>query len=196
MISAAVEGIVDEAVVRKLATYVGGECSAVYGKAGKPALRDRIQAFNNAARFAPWLVVVDLDHEAACAAELRDTWLPEPAELLCFRVAVRQVEAWLIADSETLARYLHVPRSRVPADPESLPNSKEAMVNIARHSRRKAVREDMVPKPGSGRVVGPAYTSRLIEYVDVAWRPASASKKSDSLRRAVSCIRRLAGFVR
>jgi hypothetical protein len=36
------------------------------------------------------------------------------------------------------------------------------VVELARYSRRRDIREDMVPRPGSGRSVGAAYTSRLI----------------------------------
>lgn len=193
VISAAVEGIVDEAVVRKLITSLGGQPGPVYGKNGKSALRTRINGFNNAARHAPWMVLVDLDGEQDCAPPLRESWLPAPAPLLCFRVAVRQVEAWLIADEEALSSYAGVARSRIPADPEGLPNAKVAMVDVARQSRRAAIRRDMVPREGSGRSVGPAYTSRLIEYAEKQWRPEVAARRSDSLRRAIACLERLIG---
>ena len=39
IIRAAVEGIVDEAVVRRLIAYVGGRLGTVYGKEGKEHLR-------------------------------------------------------------------------------------------------------------------------------------------------------------
>jgi len=190
-ISAAVEGIADEAVVRKLILAAGAHPGPVYGKSGKPALRTRINGFNNAARHAPWLVLVDLNGEEDCAPPLRASWLPAPAPLICFRVAVRQVEAWLMADGEELAKYLSVAGKHVPGDPESLPNAKVAMVNVARRSRRRAIREDMVPREGSGRAVGPAYTSRLIEYIETQWRPAVAAARSESLRRAIACLERL-----
>ena len=41
----------------------------------------------------------------------------------------------------------------------------------------------MVPRPGSGRLVGPAYASRLIEYAEAHWRPEVAGQCTDSLRR-------------
>ena len=31
---------------------------------------------------------------------------------------MREVEAWLLADADSLARYLEVPRTRIPRDPE------------------------------------------------------------------------------
>lgn len=186
IISAAVEGVTDEAVVRRLILHVGAEPGAVYGKNGKPHLKERIAGYNHAARHAPWIVLVDLDREAECAP-------PAPAPQLCFRVAVRAVEAWLLADAETLADFLGVARNKVPRGPESLPAPKEALVNLARTSRRKAIRQDMVPREGSGRAVGPAYASRLIEFASSFWRPAEAAPQSDSLRRAIACLENFAG---
>lgn len=97
-----------------------------------------------------------------------------------------------MADSETLAEYLRVSAAAVPDDPEAIPNAKTAMVNLARRSRKRDVQRDMVPRDGSGRSVGPAYTSRLIEYADRHWRPRLAAERADSLRRALSCLERLA----
>ncbi|MCL6508155.1 MAG: hypothetical protein K6T59_14155, partial [Bryobacteraceae bacterium] len=86
-ISAAVEGIVDEAVVRRLIAFTGGHPGPVYGKNGKGALRQKINGYNNAARHVPWVVMVDLNSEADCAPRLFQDWLPTPAPQLCFRVA-------------------------------------------------------------------------------------------------------------
>jgi hypothetical protein len=36
-------------------------------------------------------------------------------------------------------------------------NAKEAMVDLARRSRRRDIREDMMPRSGSERSVGPTY---------------------------------------
>ena len=190
-IAAAVEGATDEAVVRRIVDHAGGQVETVYGKRGKDHLRQKIAGYNNAACYAPWIVLVDLDTDEDCAPPLRQAWLPEPAPLLCFRVAVRAIEAWLMADAETIARYLGVSPSRVPGDPEGLNDPKEVMVSLARRSRRKNIRRDMVPRTGSRRRVGPAYPGRLIEYAATAWRPGVAAGNADSLRRAIGCLRRL-----
>lgn len=191
IVAAAVEGIVDEAVACKVVAHAGGQIGDVYGKAGKALLRMKIRGYNNAARRSPWLVLVDLDGGVDCAPPLCRAWLPEPAPLLCFRVAVRQVEAWLIADADRLAEFLCVAKGKVPCDPETLPNAKAEMVNLARYSRRRAIREDMVPREGSGRAVGPAYSSRLIEFATLYWVPEIAAQRADSLGRAIACLKRL-----
>ena len=189
-INAAVEGDLDEAVARKLIERAGGAMGEVFGKNGKSALRKRINGFNNAARspYAPWLVLVDLDNDEDCAPALRDAWLPHPAPGLCFRIAVREVEAWLMADAETLAASLSVSANRISKNPESLEKPKDEMVNLARRSRRPAIKQDMVPREGSGRRVGRAYTSRLIEYVRDKWRskPPPNDRKACAGRFAVS----------
>ena len=190
-VSAAVEGSLDEAVVDRLIRHVGHEPGTVYGKNGKPFLRDRIGGYNNAAHHTPWVVLIDLDTEAECAPPVRKAWLQNPAPQMCFRVVVRAIEAWLMADAERLAAFIGVARNKVPADPEGLDNPKQAMVNLARQSQRRDVRQDMVPREGSGRTGGPAYTSRLIEYATDRWRPDDAAARANSLRRALNCLRRL-----
>lgn len=191
VISAAVEGIVDEAVVRKLIAHADATPGDVYGRQGKSFLRQKIVSYNNAAQRMPWIVLVDLDRDHDCAPPLRIAWLPQLAPYLCFRVAVREVEAWLLADRERLAQFLRVARKKLPPDPEALDDPKTTMVNLARVSRRRDIREDMVPRPGSGRQVGPAYSSRLIEFASGDWRPDVAADRADSLRRAMRCLNRL-----
>ena len=191
VISAAVEGDVDEAIVRKLVAHAGGQIGSVYGKNGKPMLRKKIKGYNNAARRSPWLVLIDLDDDADCAPPVREEWIPDPAPHLCFRIAVREVEAWLMADGPTLARFLSVSVNKIPAEPEKLSRPKNAMLNLARQSRRTIIREDMVPRKKSGRRVGPAYPSRLVEYVRNHWQPDVAAQHSESLKRSIDCLHRL-----
>ena len=193
LIDAAVEGVTDEAVVERLIDHAGGQLGTVYGRRGKDRLRKKISGYNNAAHHAPWFVLVDLDHEKDCAPALRAAWLPKPAPCLCFRVAVHEVEAWLLADSEALAGYLGVSRNRISGAPEGLERPKDVMVSLARRSRRRDIREDMALREGSGRRVGPGYTARLVDYATNAWRPEVASRRSESLRRAIDCLRRLVG---
>lgn len=88
IISAAVEGITDEAVALRLIEYVGATPGVIYEGQGIERLRRNIRGYNQAAAHAPWLVLVDLDRKFECAAELRRAWLPADSEKLCFRVAV------------------------------------------------------------------------------------------------------------
>lgn len=190
-VSAAVEGLVDEAVVQRLILHVGGLPGAIYGKGGKGQLRQKVPGYNNAARTAPWIVLVDLDRDYECAPPLVQEWLPNAAPQICFRVAVRAIEAWLLADRERLAEFLRIRANSIPRQPETHENPKRLLVDLARSSRRPAIRDEMVPREGSGRPVGPAYTSRVIEYARNRWRPEVAAVRADSLRRAIECLTRL-----
>lgn len=164
-----------------------------HGGKGKHWIRNRIRGFNNAARFQPWLVIIDLNDEAACPPLMLANWVPAPASHLCFRVAVREIEAWLLADTHALATFLSVRRGAFPANPEAENDPKVRMVTLAQQSRRRAIREDMVPRPGSRRSTGPAYDSRLVEFVQSTWRPEIAAQTSDSLNRAIECLRMISG---
>jgi hypothetical protein len=192
VISGAVEGLADEAVLRRLIRHVGATPGPIYGKTGKLALRRNLQGYNAAARWSPWVILVDLNHDAECAPPLRAAWLPTPGQHMRFRVVIREIEAWLFGDPERLARFLAVPRPRIPPVPEQVEAPKQIMVDLARHSRRAVIREDMVPRRGSGRQLGPAYISRLVEFVDTQWRPEVAARNADSLRRCLERLRELA----
>lgn len=185
------EGELDDAVIRRLAAHVGAEVGAVYGKEGKPQLRRRIGGYNAAAQWHPWAVLVDLDADHVCASALRNEWLPSEAPLMCFRVAVRQIEAWLLADREESARFLGISRDLVPRDPDQESDAKRCLVQLARRSRWRRIREAMVPVSGSGRSVGPLYNATLREFVAERWRPEAASETSDSLRRCIASLRQL-----
>lgn len=194
VISGAVEGPVDEAVLRRLLQDSGALPGTIYGKMGKSRLVQKIGAYNHAARLGPWVILVDLDRDAECVALLRNRLLPAPEPALCFRIAVRAVESWLLADRERFASFFGVVLSKIPQHPEGLLDPKRSVVELARSSRRKEIRRDLVPRPESGRVVGPAYTSRMVEYIESleeGWRPAVAAEGSESLRRCLSCVQRL-----
>jgi len=190
-ISAAVEGMVDEAVLRRLMGEAKAVTEAVYVAHGKGNLRKKIKGYNHAAGHFPWLVLVDLNHEADCAPELRAAWLPSLNKFMCFRVAVRAVEAWLLADRQRIAQFLRIAAAKVPPQPDSLRDPRRALIDLARHSRSRDIREDMVPRPKSGRSEGPAYASRIMGFAQCEWRPSIAENSSDSLRRCREAIERV-----
>ncbi len=194
VISSAVEGVVDGAVVKRLIVDAGGEIGPIYGKKGKPLLRQRINGYNNAARHHPWIVLVDLNQDADCPPPLKAVWLPDPGPFMCFRIAVREVEAWLLADRERFASFFRVRLLDIPAAPELMDDPKEVVIELSRKSRSRDIRLDMVPRPGSGRKIGPAYVSTLIEFVSnaqIGWRPDRAAQSSVSLKRCLARMREL-----
>jgi len=92
-ISCAVEGPVDEAILRVLLNYCGIRPAGIYGKRGKSFLRQKVHSYNQAASYYPWIILVDLNHEAECAPALRTLWLPNPAPGMFFRIAIECLSA-------------------------------------------------------------------------------------------------------
>lgn len=194
-VSGAVEGISDEAVLRRLVADRGGVVHRVQVQRGKANLRRALPGYNAAAQGDPRLVLVDLDRDFDCAAALVSDWLPAPSTYMRFRVVVREIEAWLLADRDRFTSFFSVPASAVPDQPDQLPDAKSTVLAAIRRSRRRAIRVDMLPRPDSGRQVGAAYTSRLIEFASDSgngWRPTVAAQRSPSLS---SCLTRLDSLI-
>jgi hypothetical protein len=190
-----VEGFIDEVVMHRLMAHMQLEPGTIYGQHGKANLLQNLSKYNQAACHYPWVVVVDLDQDAECAPAYVTELLPTPAPQMCLRVAVRAVEAWLLADPERLAAFLHIPRHRVPTLPDAEADPKATLVSLARRSRSRTIHRDMVPRRGSGARVGPGYAGRIVEFVTThtsySWRPAIAAEHSDSLRRCLDALRGL-----
>jgi hypothetical protein len=187
-VNAVVEGLSDQGAVRAILRELGAQSVTFFGNGGKSFIRKNISGYNNAARFSPWFVLVDLDDVNKCPVEVLASWLPEPAEKMCFCIAVVELEAWLLSDREKCAEFLGVSRTRIPAAPDSIENPKLAMVNIARHSRKRDIREGLVPRVGSGVDVGPTYVSEISAFGDGLWRPRVAAQSSPSLARCIKKI--------
>lgn len=187
----AVEGSLDEQVVLRLLQVVGkGEVKpVVYVKHGKTRLLQKINGYNAAAERVPWFVLVDLNSDAPCAPDFVQRVLPRRTRFMCFRVAVRAVEAWLMADRQNLARFLGIPPSRIPLDPEQVEHPKKFLLQLVRRfSRRKGIRQDLLPAPETGASEGPLYVSRMREFVDQHWDPENARQHAESLDRAIRCL--------
>lgn len=185
---AAVEGDLDEAVVQRIAQHLEIGIGNVYGRQGKPNLEANIAGYNAAARRWPWVVLVDLDQDHECPAELRSEWLESEAEFMCLRVAVRQIETWVLADTANAATLLGVRRALLPRDPDSEENSKRTLVHLAERSNRRLIREGLVPQAEGRRQVGPLYNSILRAFVLSDWSPLAASERSESLSRSLQAL--------
>jgi predicted ATP-dependent endonuclease of OLD family len=186
-----VEGETDAHVAMRLLKHLSLEVGTIYGKSGKAHLLKQLPKYNQAARFNHWFVIVDLDNETLCASQAIRQWLPDHEEGMLLRVAVQAIESWLLADVEHFASFLAVSMSRFPDQPDLERNPKERLVNIARSSRKRDIRDDFVPRQGSGSKVGPLYTARLVQFVQQAWRPEVAIHRSDSLKRCIAALERL-----
>lgn len=187
-LTVAVEGMLDEAVLRRLVEGTHATIGDAYVKRGNRPLQAKIAGYNNAAHRSTWVVLTDLDHEYDCAPALVTAWLPAPARGMNLRVAVRSIEAWFLADRPGIAGSLGISLARVPADPDEVHDPKGLVVDLARGSRRREIRDALVPAPRSGRRTGPGYTGHLFEFVQGLWDPQRAAAFSPSLH---GCQRRL-----
>jgi len=185
-----VEGTLDEVVVRRLLDTSSLEAAPFYLES-LPAFKTRLKAFNQAARHTSWFALCDLDDDDCAPHRARD-FLPAPAPGMCFRIAVRAVETWLLADRACMARFLCISGALIDPDPERLPAPKSHLVSLARRSRSRAVREGLVPAEGDSRRVGPEYTLLMSEFARDRWSPERAQGRSPSLRRALDRCRNLA----
>mgnify|MGYP000944894680 CR=1 FL=1 len=186
-----VEGVTDVPVARSVLTYAGLAPGRAYVMGGKNHLDASAARYNQAARWQPWLVLRDLDSDAPCAAELLGRVLPEPAEWMVCRVAVRAMEAWLMGDAERLAEFLRVRRSLVPDEPEQLARPKRSLVELAARSASKTVRAQLTPRPGSTAQVGPEYAGRIALFAEQHWRVEAAVATCPSLARCLRALERL-----
>lgn len=187
-----VEDRLSEAVVLKIIQESGRPFAVgtrYLGLQGAGYIKRKISGFNKAAAVTPFFVLTDLDDEV-CAPQLLQSWLSQPpSKNLIFRIAVREVEAWLLAHRDGIATFLGIQRDLVPSNVEDLEKPKEVLIALARRSKRGDIRKDIVPQDGSTRVQGPDYNGRLVQFVEEFWRPDRAIKNSESLSRAVSAIK-------
>ncbi len=187
-----VEGVIDETAARKIVLACGHQPGQVFGKQGWQYIRDKLAGFNVRVRYGnPLLVMIDfMDTGLSCPPEIRQ-WLPDASPRLLLRTVVREIESWLLADRQSIAEYLRISPSKIPSHPEQLPNPKQTLVNLARHSRRRRIKTDIVPPPGMSGSVGPGYTSRIQEFIQNYWDVHRAASAAPSLQRCLSRLQDL-----
>jgi len=188
-INIAVEDSLSEAVLRKIigqshSRFSMGYC---YSKGGYGYIKRTIRGFNNAAKGTPFLVLADL--EAECAPIQIREWLSVPIHPnLLFRIAIREVESWLLADRIGFASFLYINRNLIPNNVDEIADPKQCLINLARRSRKRVLCEAIVPAPRSTAKIGPDYNGQLIYFVENHWSITEATRNSPSLERAVKAI--------
>lgn len=156
-----------------------------YSEGGFGYIKKNIAGFNEASKGYPFFVLTDLD-TVDCAPTLIEDWLREPAHPnLIFRIAVHEVEAWLLADIEGFSKYTGVSKANFHDKPEEIYDPKAELLRLVKRCRKRKIREDILPKDEFASV-GPNYNSRLGEFVFNYWSIGRAMKRSDSLKRAMN----------
>lgn len=182
----ATEDRLSEAVGMRLIQECGNGAISVQSIIGHGfgGLRRRMANFVQIADRNVVFLMTDLD-ENVCVPSLIANWngdLPR-RERLVFRVSVREIEAWILADRINFAGYLGVNARLMPANVEALRDPKGEIVRLASRGARQ-MRREIVPRVGVIARVGLGYNDTLVRFVNDNWSAEEASRNSESLRRA------------
>jgi hypothetical protein len=160
-----------------------------FNERGYGQIQKKISGFNNAAKGMPYLVLTDLDN-AECPLVILSEWLTQPKHPnLLFRIAVKEVEAWLLAHREAFAKFLGISVDLIPpGDADRIPDPKLLLINLARRSKKRDLREAIVPPPNSTAKIGKDDNGQLIQFVNKSWQVASAQTNSPSLKRTMNAL--------
>ncbi|MDD2773241.1 MAG: hypothetical protein PHP45_06055 [Elusimicrobiales bacterium] len=194
VVNLVVEDRLSEAVLKRIMNDFKLYPGTSFGLQGNGYIKKRIHAFQQAARYTPYIVLTDLD-DNPCPPQLIHSWLGaaivEPKFL--FRIAVREIETWLLADKPNITSYLGVSEHCIPNDVErQISNPKEFLIDLAKRSRKKDIKEDIAPSNRSSAKYGKNYNGALIKFVSQIWNYNTAKHHSPSLDSALGAISRFA----
>ena len=159
---------------------------------GKGKIKKQITAYNQAAQHGYYFVITDLDNKYACAPLLIKDWLPDLASnQLLFRIAVQEIESWLLADRDNFAAFFSVNINLIPLKPDDEINPKHTVISLAKKSRKREIREAIVPIDAYVKN-GPGYNTQFQKYIENHWNIDSARKNSPSLDRAIKSLEKIA----
>lgn len=178
------EDVLLEAVTKRLLVDFGHNIGDIIFicTGGQTKLHKRVPDLIKSSRGGLHVIVsTDLD-TYQCPVKLRDKWFPNGIPtLFLFSVAIREVDAWLLAD-ENIRSFLKS-RLSAPENPETLQDAKRALLFLAKHSKSRSIRDEMIARDDSLARIGPGYNRLLREFISSQWDHEAASIKSPSLRR-------------
>ncbi|MCG8339295.1 MAG: hypothetical protein MJE63_32715 [Proteobacteria bacterium] len=186
----AVEDRLSEAVARKILKQIDPSfhVKQCLCKGGQGYLKTNINAFNKAANSIPFFVLTDQDR--GCPPMILSKWLKHEAnKYLIFRIAVMEIESWILAHRGAFAEFLSISPALIPNNTDSIEDPKQLLLTITARSRSTRLKSDIIPKSGSTATVGPDYNNRLSLFVKDYWNPFEASENSESLARALNRIK-------
>ncbi|OGJ89502.1 MAG: hypothetical protein A2487_06340 [Candidatus Raymondbacteria bacterium RifOxyC12_full_50_8] len=176
-------------VLRRVIRYSSRnfEIYRVLGKRGNSYIKQNMLAFNKAAKHFPFIILTDLDR-AICAASLIDEWIAFKKDgNLLFRIAIREAEAWLLADRKNFASFLGVSDNIIDRDPEGIDNPKEYIINLAKRSSKRNIKKDIIPQGTAS--IGRNYNTCIGEFILNSWSVDDACRHSKSLQGLVTKIK-------
>jgi len=182
-----VEDLLGEAVAGKLLAKAGPLYSVIrVSRLSKSEIQSKINEINRAARSHAFFVLTDQDTKKQCPPDAVKSLRAPLHPSLLYRFAVMETESWLLADRAGMAKFLSVPASKIPQNPETISNPKEFLISLARKSRSSQIRKEIVPRINSTSKKGPYYNPVMSQFVWEVWNIDAAAKSSPSLQRAFS----------
>ena len=182
MIPALVEGHLEERLLGVLWKQLGHASRRLtIRNAGGSPFWINARRYNEAGKHQLVVGLADLE-QAPCATDALKQLEKPLSTGFKLRLAVKMIESWVIADREAFASHLGLRIAHVPKQPDLLDHPKRTVVDLARQSRKKSVREALIPT-GQG-LVGAEYTPFMAGFVESRWRSEEARKTSPSLERA------------
>lgn len=151
---------------------------------GVTKLRPEIPRYMEQSRhIQPVLCIADTDN--ACPVEWLEKWVPNgcPREFF-LRLAVPESESWVLADRHGVSDFFKLSVAQTHADPEQLPDPKREVLRLAKRSKVRQIREEMVSMLDSNKQ-GTGYNVHLGTFVRQTWNARRAAERSSSLRRAI-----------
>ena len=182
----AVEDELSEAISMQILKKFDIEIRYTIRGKGNVSLRQKAPELNRSADGTAIFLLTDLDSLRDCPPGLIRSWVKGRLNpRLFFRVAVMEVESWVMADREGFSTFLSIPLHRIPSPTDDILNPKEFLVSLARRSQKKNVREALVPAQGTTLTVGIEYNTLLSEFVQDYWNLERAATASPSLKRTL-----------
>lgn len=157
-------------------------------RGGAGYLYKKMGSWYQMAQYQIMLILTDLDH-AKCPVEYREKWLSQksvPANLV-FRIAVREVESWVLADHQGM-RELIGNKGVLPREPDILDDPKQTFLELAKVAS-KNIRDDLIKNVNGHLRPGLGYNFQLTRWIKSSWSPERASERSPSLARARKRLR-------
>lgn len=189
-INIACEDVLSEAIALKILDGSNKfSIGTIYRRNGKTYLRQKVTGFNNASKGMPYFFLVDLDKDE-CAPKVISEWLGGQTKNknFIFRIAVEEIESWLLADRQNFSSFVGIRKDLIPLDSDLIPNPKEFLVNVIRKSSKREIKTAIVPKTKSTALVGPNYNGKLIEFINTSWSLIEARLNSRSLEKTIKAI--------
>lgn len=188
------EGLLEAPVARKLIAFCGLQQGTAYGVRGFGNIKRKIKKYEASlvTQESAVLVLTDfMDSKCPCPIVAKQSYLGRSAGSsphFLLRFAVPELESWLIADYKNFSQLLGVKEEKISVQPDTLIDPKKHIASLARLSRRKMIKEDLMSSSGTQ---GRLYIEIMTNFITKNWNVTTAMSRSPSLARCVNRLREL-----